>query len=53
TNVAYVESIATGSLIEDPETVSARRRSYDLLRAYALSPSKSAAFIRAVMEAPS
>ncbi|WP_058046345.1 helix-turn-helix domain-containing protein [Streptomyces roseifaciens] len=53
TNVAYVESIATGSLIEDPETVSARRRSYDLLRAYALSPSKSAAFIRAVTEAPS
>ncbi|MCF3104719.1 helix-turn-helix domain-containing protein [Streptomyces roseoverticillatus] len=53
TNVAYVESIATGFLIEDPETVSARRRSYDLLRAYALSPRESATFIRAVLEASS
>ncbi|CAM5398952.1 helix-turn-helix domain-containing protein [Streptomyces abikoensis] len=51
TNVAYVESTATGFLIEDPETVRARRRSYDLLRAYALSPSKTAAVIRAAMEA--
>ncbi|QLE74058.1 helix-turn-helix domain-containing protein [Streptomyces rectiverticillatus] len=49
--VAYVESIATGELIEDPRTVSIRRRSYDLLRAYALSPSKSADFIRSLMEA--
>ncbi|PSJ27750.1 transcriptional regulator [Streptosporangium nondiastaticum] len=53
TSVAYVESIATGLLIEDPEAVSAHRRSYDLLRAYALSPRKSAGFIRAAMEAPS
>ncbi|MFF4217909.1 helix-turn-helix domain-containing protein [Streptomyces nondiastaticus] len=52
-NVAYVESIATGALIEDPQIIHARRRSYDLLRAYALSPSKSASFIRALLEAPS
>ncbi|WP_424891251.1 helix-turn-helix domain-containing protein [Streptomyces sp. XH2] len=52
-NFAYVESIATGELIEDPQTIRARRRSYDLLRAYALSPSESAAFIRALLEAPS
>ncbi|MGK5733467.1 helix-turn-helix domain-containing protein [Streptomyces sp. URMC 124] len=51
TAAAYVESIGTGSLIEDPEAVRAHRRSYDLLRSYALSPSKSAAFIRAAMEA--
>ncbi|MEW2035334.1 helix-turn-helix transcriptional regulator [Streptomyces roseifaciens] len=51
TNVAYVEGIGIGLLIEDPETVRARRGSYDLLRSYALSPSRSAAFIRAAMEA--
>ncbi len=51
TNVAYVEGIGHGLLIEDPETVRAHRRSYDLLRAYALSPSKTAAFIQAAMEA--
>ncbi|MFI1797934.1 helix-turn-helix domain-containing protein [Streptomyces sp. NPDC020379] len=49
--VAYEESIATGQLIEDPEAVSTRHRSYDLMRAYALSPSESAVFIQSVMEA--
>ncbi|WP_367124706.1 helix-turn-helix domain-containing protein [Streptomyces phytohabitans] len=49
--VAYEESIDTGQLLEDAERVAARSRSYDLLRAYALSPTDTAAFIRAVMEA--
>lgn len=49
--VAYEESIDTGQLLEDAESVVTRRRSYDLLRAYALSPRDTAAFIRSVMEA--
>ncbi|MGA6158107.1 helix-turn-helix domain-containing protein [Stenotrophomonas sp. NPDC087984] len=51
--VAYEESISTGTLLEDLATVSARRRAYDLLRACALSPSDTANFIRSLMEAPS
>ncbi|MBY8885764.1 helix-turn-helix transcriptional regulator [Streptomyces sp. PTM05] len=51
TAVAYEESIGTGTLIEDSDTVSAHRRVYDLLRAYALSPSRTATFIGSVMEA--
>ncbi|MGK7232360.1 helix-turn-helix domain-containing protein [Streptomyces hygroscopicus] len=50
TEVAYEESIDTGQLLEDTETVIARFRAYDLLRAYALSPTQTAAFIRSVME---
>lgn len=49
--IAYEESIRTGTLIEDPEGVVPRRRAYDLLRAYALSPQTTAALIRDVMEA--
>lgn len=49
--VAYEEGITTGQLLEDSERVVTRRRSYDLLRAYALSPRDTAAFIRSVMEA--
>lgn len=49
--VAYEESIATGTLLEEKTLVRARQRAYDLLRASALSPKDSAAFIRAVMEA--
>ncbi|MGW7352284.1 helix-turn-helix domain-containing protein [Streptomyces sp. NPDC054784] len=49
--VAYEESIATGQLLENAERVAALSRSYDLLRAYALSPTDTAAFIRSVMEA--
>ncbi|MBW1596351.1 helix-turn-helix transcriptional regulator [Streptomyces sp. JJ38] len=48
--VAYEEAITTGTLIEDVGTVTERQRAYDLLRACALSPKDSAAFIRAVME---
>ncbi|MFD8383198.1 helix-turn-helix domain-containing protein [Streptomyces sp. NPDC059679] len=51
TAVAYEEGITTGQLIEDKERVVRRMRSYDLLRAYALSPTQTAAFILSVMEA--
>ncbi|MFJ6216741.1 helix-turn-helix transcriptional regulator [Streptomyces sp. NPDC092296] len=50
TSVAYEESIATGQLLEDTVRVTARIRAYDLLRAYALSPTDTAAFIRKVMK---
>ncbi|MBV9022679.1 MAG: helix-turn-helix domain-containing protein [Streptomycetaceae bacterium] len=48
--VAYEESITAGTLLEDLGIVAERQRAYDLLRACALSPGKSAAFIRSVME---
>lgn len=51
TVVAYEESISTGQLLEDTERVTHRSRSYDLLSAYALSPTRTATFIRSVMEA--
>ncbi|KUN97565.1 helix-turn-helix domain-containing protein [Streptomyces caeruleatus] len=50
TQVAWDEGFSDGTLLEDPETVRHRRRAYDLLRASALSPRDSAAFIRSVME---
>ncbi|MQS01164.1 helix-turn-helix domain-containing protein [Streptomyces alkaliterrae] len=49
--VAYEGSITTGTLLEDLGIVAERQRAYDLLRACALSPGDSAAFIRSVMEA--
>lgn len=49
--VAYEEGIGTGNLLEDPEVFDDRRRAYDLLRAYALSPTDSADLIRSVREA--
>lgn len=49
--VAYEECIASGTLFEDPASVGSRRRAYDLLRAYALTPQTTAALIRDVMEA--
>jgi transcriptional regulator with XRE-family HTH domain len=49
--VAYEESITTGTLLEDKSVVARHRRAYDLLRASALSPRDSAAFIRSVLEA--
>lgn len=49
--VAYEESISTGTLLEEKSVVTTRQRAYDLLRACALSPRKTAAFIRAAMEA--
>ncbi|MFD5114186.1 Scr1 family TA system antitoxin-like transcriptional regulator [Streptomyces sp. NPDC058391] len=50
-SVAYEEALTTGTLLEDPESVRTRRRDYDLMRAYALSPRDTAAFIRSTMEA--
>lgn len=49
--VAYEEAITTGTLLEENTEVHARMRAYDLLSASALSPAKSAGFIRSVMEA--
>ncbi|WP_413799361.1 helix-turn-helix domain-containing protein [Streptomyces iranensis] len=51
TAVAYEESITTGQLLEAAETVSNRRRAYDLIRAYALSPTDTVALIQDVSEA--
>ncbi|AKH83612.1 DNA-binding protein [Streptomyces sp. CNQ-509] len=48
--VAYEESITTGTLMEEKESVVERQRVYDLLRASALSPDDSATFFRSVME---
>ncbi|TDC74235.1 DUF5753 domain-containing protein [Streptomyces hainanensis] len=49
-SVAYLEGIGEGQLIETPAAVRRRHRSYDLLRAYALSPRESAALIERAME---
>lgn len=49
--VAYEEAITTGTLVEEKKEVRARIRAYDLLSASALSPEKSADFIRSVLEA--
>ena len=49
--VAWEESIATGTLMEDKESVTERRRAYDRLKAHALSLRETAALIRDVMEA--
>jgi Domain of unknown function (DUF5753) len=51
TDVAYEEAITTGTLLEDVQSFTTRRRAYDLLSACALSPNDSAAFIRSVTEA--
>ncbi|MGW4199446.1 helix-turn-helix domain-containing protein [Streptomyces sp. NPDC004726] len=48
---AWEEGSSSGTLMEDPESYRGRKRAYDLLRANALSPSESAAFIRSAMEA--
>ncbi|AXK37130.1 XRE family transcriptional regulator [Streptomyces armeniacus] len=50
TRVAYEESITTGTLVEEMGSVVYLQRAYDLLRARALSPEDSAAFIRSAME---
>ncbi|WP_344293694.1 helix-turn-helix transcriptional regulator [Streptomyces synnematoformans] len=50
TTVAYEESITTGRLIEDPETVRRCTQACDVLRAYARSPAETAEFIRSVLE---
>ncbi|WP_377268862.1 Scr1 family TA system antitoxin-like transcriptional regulator [Peterkaempfera sp. SMS 1(5)a] len=47
---AYLEGSDSGQLLEDPSAVAERTRAYDVLRACALSPRDSAAFIRSAME---
>ncbi|MDT0446603.1 DUF5753 domain-containing protein [Streptomyces johnsoniae] len=48
--VAWEEGRNSGYLHEDAELVERRRRLYDALRAYALSPKESAQLIRRIME---
>ncbi|UGY91976.1 helix-turn-helix domain-containing protein [Streptomyces gobiensis] len=50
TTVAYEEGIDAGRLYEDADSVRERRHAYDALRAYALSPKETAAWIRSAME---
>ncbi|MFJ2651978.1 Scr1 family TA system antitoxin-like transcriptional regulator [Streptomyces sp. NPDC087420] len=50
-SVVYEEGLTSGTLVEDEEMVRTRRRDYDLMRAYALSPRETAAHIRSAMEA--
>ncbi|WP_367130617.1 Scr1 family TA system antitoxin-like transcriptional regulator [Streptomyces sp. STD57] len=50
TQVAWEEGSDSGTLMEDLERATARRRSYDLLRSCALSPSESAALIQSVLD---
>lgn len=49
--VAYEESIATGTLLEETHLVVDRQRAYDRLTAHAWSPEQTAAHIRSLMEA--
>jgi transcriptional regulator with XRE-family HTH domain len=48
--IAWMEGSEHGTIVDEPEAVTARRESYDLLRAQALSPRDSEAMIRAVMK---
>ncbi|MGW9208499.1 helix-turn-helix domain-containing protein [Embleya sp. NPDC055664] len=50
TSLIYVEGNASGQILEDPDAVLARRRAYDRVSAYALSPRESAILIRAVIK---
>jgi transcriptional regulator with XRE-family HTH domain len=49
---AYTEGLGISGLSEDRDAVQKRRRQYERLRAYALSPSATAALLREAMEAP-
>ncbi|NJP42637.1 helix-turn-helix domain-containing protein [Actinacidiphila epipremni] len=48
--IGWSEGSQDGTMVDDPDAVAARRESYDLLRAQALSPQDSEAVIRAVMK---
>ncbi|WP_414169424.1 helix-turn-helix domain-containing protein [Streptoverticillium reticulum] len=50
TTVAYEESTTTSKELDEPALVTRHRRAYERLSACALSPSDSAAFIKAVIE---
>lgn len=49
-DVAYEEGIDVSRLYEDPREVAKRRRKYDALKAYALSPRESATVIKRAMK---
>ena len=48
--VAYEENISTGQLLEDVESTTLASQAYDRIRAYALSPADTAAFIVEAMK---
>jgi transcriptional regulator with XRE-family HTH domain len=48
--VAYLEGLEDGQLIENRDAVRKRQRNYDVLRACALSPRDTAAFLESLME---
>lgn len=50
TSLVYFEGNESGRIIEDPDVVTRRKRSYDRVSAYALSPRESAAMIRATIK---
>lgn len=49
--VAYEESITTGTLLEESHVVLDRERAYDRLAAHAWSPARTTDYIRSLMEA--
>lgn len=51
TQMVWEEGSVLGTMIEEKNAVIARSRTYDLLRAYALSPQETAAMIQSAMEA--
>lgn len=51
TQVVWEENSVTGTLFEEKHVVTARHRTYDLLRACALSPKEAAKMIESAMEA--